>query len=228
LGLSLIDIDLMVGRNFKLAIAVGVLLLGSSIIGPVTAGQKLYRWVGKDGEVHYGDRVPPEEVKLDREVLNEYGVTVKLLPHELTQDERTEMQRQEAIEAAEQKRLRDMNRRDVVLLNTYLSINEIEALRNRRKELLDGQIRVTEVYLTNLRSKLVKLQQNASRFQPYNPDPNAPPIHDRLARELSNTLNSIFVYEQTLTDTRDKQSELVAKFESDIDRFRHLSGMNEP
>ena len=136
------------------------------------------------------------------------------------------LQRQQAIEAAEQKRVRDASQRDIVLLNTYLSVNEIEALRNRRKELLDGQIRVTETYLANLGTKLVKLQKDASRFQPYNPDPNAPPIHDRLAKELSNTLNSILVYEQTLIDTRNKQTQLVAKFASDIDRYRHLRGLN--
>lgn len=215
----------MAGRNFRLVIAVGTLLLGGSAIGPATAAQ-LYRWVDENGEVHYGDRVPPEEVKLDREVLNKYGITVEVLSHELTQEERVALQRQQAIEAAEQKRLRDANQRDRVLLNTYLSIEEIEALRNRRKELLDGQIRVTEVYLANLGTKLTKLQKDASRYQPYNPDPNAPPINDRLAKELSNTLNSILVYEQTLVDTREKKTQLVAKFANDIDRYRHLKSLN--
>ena len=215
----------MAGRNFKLVIAIGALLLGSSMLLPASAA-KLYRWVDENGEVHYGDRVPPEEVKLDREELNKYGVPVRTLSHELTQQEREALKRQQAIEAAEQQRLSDALHRDNVLLNTYLSIGEIEALRNRRKELLDGQIRVTELYLNNLRVKVTKLQKDASRFQPYNPDPNAPPIPDRLAKELSNSLKSILVYEQTLFDTREKNSQLVAKFDSDIDRFRHLSDQN--
>ena len=216
----------MTGRNFTLTIAIGTLLLLGSVIEPATAAQKLYRWVDKNGEVHYGDRVPPEEVKLDREELNSYGIAVKTLPREMTKEEQVEIQRQKAIELAEQKRILAAKQRDVILLNTYLSINEIESLRNRRKDLLDGQIRVTEVYLTNLRSKLTRLQKDASRFQPYNPDPNAPPINSRLARELSNTLNSILVYEQTLIDTREKQTELVEKFASDIDRYRNLRGLN--
>ncbi len=215
----------MAGSFFRLTIAAGIMLIASSIITPATAG-KLYRWVDESGEVHFGDRVPPEEVKLDREVLNKYGITVETLQHELTAEEETELKRLEAITAAELKRKRDASQRDNVLLNTYLSIEEIEALRNRRKELLDSQIQVTEAYLTNLRTKLTKLQKTASHFQPYNPDPNAPPINARLAKELSNTLKSILVYEQTLLSTRDKQTELVAKFESDIGRFRHLRGLN--
>lgn len=215
----------MTGRNFRVTLITGVILLIGCAIEPVLAA-KLYRWVDKNGEVHYGDRVPPEEVKLKREELNKYGVTVKTLSHELSQEEREELKRQQAIEAAEQQRIRDANQRDNVLLNTYLSIDEIEALRNRRRELLDGQIKVTELYLSNLRKKVAKLQKDASRFQPYNPESNAPPIPNRLAKELSNSLKSILVYEQTLADTRDKKAELVAKFDSDIDRFRHLQSQN--
>jgi len=200
----------------------GILLLSNSLLAAGT----LYRWVDEKGEIHYGDRVPPEEVKLDREILNEYGVAVKFLPHELTAEELVTLQRQQAIKAAEQQRIHEADQRDKVLLNTYLSVEEIVALRNRRKELLDGQIHVTEAYLKNLRTKLIKLQTDSARFQPYNPDPNAPPINSRLARELSNTLKSILVYEQTLIDTRSKQTQLVAKFTSDIDRYRHLRGLH--
>jgi len=212
----------MAGRNFILT--VGALLLGGIISSTMAA--QLYRWVDDKGVVHYGDRVPPEATKLDREELNEYGITVKQMPRELTAAERTEFQRKQAIEVAEEQRIRDAQERDVVLLSTYLSVDEIESLRNRRKELLDGQIHVTELYLQNLRTKLTKLQENASRFQPYNPDPNAPPIYDWMAKELSNTLSSILSYEKTLGETRDTQAELVAKFGNDIDRYRHLRGLD--
>lgn len=212
----------MAGRIFKLA--VGALLLGG-IAGSTLAGQ-LYRWVDDKGVVHYGDTVPPEATKLDREELNEYGITIKTMPRELSGAELADFQRKQAIEVAEEKRLRDASERDMVLLNTYLSIEEIESLRNRRNELLDGQIQVTELYLENLRTKLAKLQKDASRFQPYNPDPNAPPIHDWMAKELSNTLNSILSYEKTLNDTRATQADLVAKFDSDIDRYKYLQDLN--
>ena len=215
----------MSGRNFRIVCVASALLLASSALEPVMAA-KLYRWVDENGEVHYGDRVPPEEVKLEREELNEYGVTVRKLSHELSPEEQEALKRQQALEAAETKRLHDLNQRDNVLLSTYLSVKEIEALRNRRRELLEGQIQVTELYLQNLRLKVARLQEDASRFQPYNPDPNAPPIPDRLAKELSNSLKSILVYEQTLDETRVKKSELVAKFDSDIDRFRQLQSQN--
>jgi len=205
---------------------VSLFLLLGSMAAAGNNDAKLYRWVDASGTVHFGDSVPPEFAKTERQIINEHGITVDTLPAEKTDDELAEEARLEALAAAERRRAEEIDQRDSILLNTYLSVDEIEALRNRRKELLDGQIRVTEIYLSNLRQKLKKLQADASRFQPYNSDPNAPPIHDWLAKELSNTLNSIFVYEKTLDDTRVQQTEIVAKFEKDIDRFRLLKGMN--
>jgi len=188
--------------------------------------ERLYRWVDSNGTVHYGDHVPPEYSKQERHIVNEHGIQVETLPAQKTENQLAEEARLEALAEAERRRAAELDQRDSILLSTYLSVDEIEALRNRRKELLDGQIRVTEIYLSNLREKLRKLQSDASRFQPYNPDPNAPPIHDWLAKELSNTLNSILVYEKTLDDTRVQQTEIVAKFDKDIDRFKSLKDMN--
>ncbi len=191
----------------------------------VQAGQT-YRWVDENGTVHFSDSIPAEFSKTDRHLLNAHGITVGLLPREQTSDELAEQARARALADSDRRHADDLIRRDNVLLSTYLSVNEIEALRNRRKELLDGQILVTEIYLGNLRNKLDGLQEDASRFQPYNSDPNAPPIHNWLARALSNTLNSILVYEKMLNDTRLQQGQLVAKFDKDINRFMTLKGLN--
>ena len=205
----------------KICAAAVLLLAMTSWSQPAVAGE-MYRWVDGEGQVHYGDSVPPEYSKTYREVLNERGITIDTLPREPTAAEIAAAAH--AAKIAEQERLKaeELKTRDRVLLNTYLSIDEIQALRDRRKELLDGQIRVTEVYLASLHEKLAKLQKDASRFQPYNSDPDAPLIHDWLAKELANTMNSILVYDQALINTRSQQLELIAKFESDIERFEEL------
>jgi len=210
--------------NFQRVFVVTITVL-AACAGTAIAGE-LYRWVDSEGTVHFGDSVPPEYSKTDRQVLNERGVTIKELPREKSAEELEADKRADAIDDAERRRQLEDEQRDAVLLSTYLSIAEIEALRNRRKELLDGQIRVTEVYLLNLREKLLKLQKDAARFQPYNSDPNAPPIHDWLAKELADTLDSILVYQQTLADTQAQKGEMVAKFDADIHRFKALKGLN--
>lgn len=212
--------------NKSRAIA-GIALFFLLAVSPAAfAVEEIYRWVDENGTVHFGDSVPPKYAKNDRDIVSDQGVKLKTLRGERTAEERAAEERQAAIEKQKQDRIDAERQRDEVLLSTYLSVAEIEALRNRRKELLDGRIRVTEIYLSTLRDKLTKLQKDASRFQPYNTDPDARPIHENLARELSNTLNSIIVYEKTLAETHNQQTQMVAKFDSDIDRFRELKGLN--
>lgn len=188
------------------------------------AQPKLYRWVDENGVVHYGDHIPPEYANTDRDILNTHGIAVGFEEGEITAEERAEMERV-AAEAAEAERIRtDRVRRDRMLLETYLSVADIEDLRDRRLELVGAQIKVTELYLTNLRKRLLGLQEEADRYKPYNAAPDAPQIPDYLALDLSRTLASINLYERTLSRTRSEQEQVRAAFDLDIERFRELKG----
>jgi len=188
------------------------------------ATSKLYRWTDDKGVVHYGDTVPPEYAKQDRSVLNSQGVNVGFEQGELTPEQRAEKARL-AAEAEQAKHQREeAARRDKTLLETYISVSDIEDLRNRRLELLEGQIKVTELYLANLRKRLVSLQDEASNYKPYTTRDNAPQIPDNLALDISRTAGSINLYEQTLSRTRSDQETVRNSFDSDIRRFKELKG----
>ena len=202
-----------------------LLALCLALLGSLALGQgRLYRWVDDDGVVHYGDHVPPQYASRNRDLLNTQGVTVGSEVGALTDEERAEIARLAAMdEQARQARMEDA-RRDQVLLDTYLSVSEIERLRDRRLELLEAQIKVTEHYLSNLRKRLGRLQREASDYKPYSDNPDAPEVPEALGLELSRTIASISLYEQTLTQSRVEQDELSEAFAQDIERFRELKG----
>jgi hypothetical protein len=185
---------------------------------------KLYRWTDDKGVVHYGDSIPPEYAKQDRNVLNNQGVSVGFEQGELTPEQRAEKERQAAEAAKAQAQREEVARRDKTLLATYISVSDIEDLRNRRLELLEGQIKVTELYLTNLRKRLVTLQDEASNYKPYTTRENAPQIPENLATDISRTVASINLYEQTLAHTRSDQETVRNSFDNDIRRFKELKG----
>jgi hypothetical protein len=185
---------------------------------------KLYRWTDDKGVVHYGDSIPPEYAKQDRSVLNSQGVNVGFEQGELTPEQRAEKERKAAEAAQAQAQREEAARRDKTLLATYISVSDIEDLRNRRLELLEGQIKVTELYLTNLRKRLVMLQDEASNYKPYTTRENAPQIPENLATDISRTVASINLYEQTLAHTRSDQETVRNSFDNDIRRFKELKG----
>lgn len=205
-------------------LVVAALALPSLSDGQSSGGTRLYKWRDRNGVMQYGDKIPPEYANVDRNLLNEDGVQVGFEEGEVTPEERAVIEERERELAAEQRRKVEIAQRDRMLLDTYLSVSDIEDLRDRRLELLESQIKVTELYLGNLRKRLIRLQDEASVFKPYTVKPDAPQVPENLALDLSRTTASISLYEQTLSRTRADQKTLRESFDKDIARFRELKG----
>jgi hypothetical protein len=185
-------------------------------------GHKLYRWVDKQGIVHYGDSIPAEYAELERQVVNEHGITVDVM-----QAKKTEEQLAEEARLAEIRKEIELQRRaDQALLATYLTVDEIVMHRDRRVELFQAQSRVTELYLRNLHRRLDSLRTEAANFRPYSADPDAPEIDPDLAEDLATTLATIERHQENLRRFREDEQNIVARFDGDIDRFKELKGLN--
>jgi hypothetical protein len=205
-------------RTLLLTAATLLVLAQAALAAP---DQKLYRWVDKDGNVHYGDSVPAEYAELDKQVVNEHGVTLDILRGKKSDEELAAEKRADELRA--QRELR--RRQDQALLATYLSIDEIVMHRDRRVELFQAQARVTELYLRNLEKRLVSLQEEASRFLPYSEDEDAPMIDPALATDIATTTETIARHELNLERFQKDEQNIVARFDGDIDRFKALKGL---
>ena len=152
----------------KLLLSAVLLALLAGGAGAQTDKQKkLYRWVDKNGQVHYGDSVPAEYAEQDRDVLNSQGVKVGREEGTITPEEA-------AAKAAEDKAARDEQKRklrDRVLLQTYQSVQELEVLRDNRLDLVDAQLTIQEQSLSNLRAQRAQIERMASRYAPANTEP---------------------------------------------------------
>lgn len=200
-----------------------VLMIFCLSAGAAAAQQsKLYRWVDEDGVVHYGDSIPAKYAELERQVVNEHGITVGVMHAKKTEEELAEDARLEELRVEEELQ----RRRDQALLATYLTIDEIEMHRDRRVELFQAQARVTELYLRNLQRRMDSLREEASKFRPYSEDPDAPMIDPDLADDIAQTKATIGRHEENLRKFESDEQNIVARFDGDIDRFKELKGLN--
>jgi hypothetical protein len=211
-------------RTGAVVLLIAALVLPSDSNAQQGTERKMYKWTDENGIVHYTETIPPEYANRDREVLNDQGVRVATEEGEVTPEERAELERRAAIAESERQERLDVARRDRMLLETYISVTDIEDLRDRRIELLGSQIKVTDLYLGNLRKRLVTLQEEASNYKPYTTKPDAPQIPENMAAEMSRTVELIKIYETTLARTRADQQKLRESFDKDIARFRELKG----
>jgi hypothetical protein len=205
------------------AISVVAFLSFLSLAAGAAETERVYKWVDEDGQIHYGDSIPPEFSDLPKQVLNDHGITVDHLEGRKTPEQIAAEQK--ARELALQKELQ--NRADQALLQTYLSVDEIVMHRDRRIELFQAQSRVTELYLRNLERRLTKLKRDASRYRPYSDDPDAPLIEPDLVADINETQSTISRHQENLLKYQSDEQQMIARFEGDINRFKTLKGVRE-
>lgn len=184
--------------------------------------EAFFRCKDAKGQTYYGDRMPPQCQGLDTEVLNERGTVLRVIDG--TQALAARAERRTA-EEAEKKKRDAAALRDRMLVESYLSVQEIERLRDQRITLLDTQLRIAEQNIVSLREREKRLMQQAQRFKPYNDKPNAPPLPDHIAEEMVGTVNGIAVTQQNMADKHAEQQQLQAQFADDIKRFKELKGI---
>lgn len=204
-------------RKFILIIA----LFALSSTAAAREEKKVFKWEDEDGNVYYGDSIPAEFSERPKEVLNDQGVAVDAIEGKKTEEQLEEEARLERIRVAQELQ----QRADQALLNTYLSVEEIEMHRDRRVELFQAQAKVTELYLRNLSGRLESIRSEASRYQPYSQDSNAPMIPDELATDLRVTKDTIARHESNLKKYERNEREIIERFDRDIARFKILKGI---
>jgi glycerol-3-phosphate cytidylyltransferase-like family protein len=215
-------------------VASGALLLTVAVLGALLAGvadaavkkrnpkalttEEAYRCKAANGRTYVSQVIPAECMDLDVEVLDETGRVVRVIPGRQSLEEIAQQKAaEEARKAAAQ--------RDKTLLATYLTVADIERLRDQRIDLLEQQNVVTRQYIANLRAREARLMQSVQRFRPYSPKPNAPVLPEQIASEIVNTVKGLQVYEQELAKNTSERERLTREFGADIQRFKELKGI---
>src|SRR5688500_1291171 len=129
-----------------------------------STAEAYYRCKDAKGQALYGDRMPPGCQGQDTEVLNAHGSVLRIIEGDKTREARI---LREVGENKEKALRQEREQRDRMLLETYLSVADIERLRDQRIELLVAQHRVTEQTVANMRERQSRLEQQIARFKPY-------------------------------------------------------------
>ena len=212
----------MLVKHLVWILCASVLLMSVTVAAnqPSTGSpKKMYKWVDEQGLTHYGDHIPPEYASQEQHVINAQGIEVQRLDAQKS-PEQLALEDQLKLEEA-QRASRDKN-----LLNTYVTVQEIEHLRDQRLTLLSDQIKVTTQFLGILDGKLKKLRTSSMRFKPYSTDPNAPPMSDQVAEDLVRVGYDIRTQEENLRVKRTEEAVMTKQFETDITRFKELKGIH--
>ncbi|MFN2339473.1 MAG: DUF4124 domain-containing protein [Gammaproteobacteria bacterium] len=194
--------------------------LGAGLPGAAQAG--LYKWTDEQGNVHYGDRIPPQYAEKEQRRLNEQGITVEVKERAKTPAELAEEQRLAKVEAEQAELRRQQRERDRILLDTFSNEDEIIMTRDGKVSAIDAIIRVTLGRIENLRGRLAELTTRAANLER-----SGKAVPENLHDDIRSARQQIENNESYIVQKEEEQQETRAKYEADIQRFRELMRLRE-
>jgi hypothetical protein len=191
---------------------------GLSLLFSVWAqAANLYRYTNAEGVTVVDYQVPAEYVRNGYEILNADGMVVRVVPRELSPEEKKMLNAQQELEAAasaEEQRLREW---DESLLLRYSTVEDIEAARERA-------LRDLRIRLSILKSNKRSLKQQVETYQAQAADMERSGQEVDVARisAIENIQAEIASTERSINERSREIEEVSAAYQKDIDRFGML------
>lgn len=179
--------------------------------------RQLYRYRNAEGVVVLGYQVPVDAVAGGYEVLNKEGMVVKVVPRELTPEERKEKDaeaRREEEAKAEQERLREW---DESLLLRYSTVADIEDAKHRALGELQIRMSILRGNRRGLKQKVENYQAQAADLERAGRSVDV----ERL-RAIESLQDEIEATERDIVDRQREIEELEQAYAADIERFNML------
>lgn len=202
--------------------ALALTLIAGLSAGPALAA-KLYRWVDDQGNVHYGDKIPPEHVKQERQELNKQGVPVKTIeraktPEELEADRQADEARKE-----EERRQREAEEHDRFLLRNYTTEADIQRARDAKIAGVDNAIQLSRGNLKNLSTQLEAQMERAAQLER-----SGKPVPPEYVKDISETRAQIQLTEEHIRKREGEKDLIRERYAEDQKRFRELISARAP
>lgn len=184
---------------------------------PAAQAGKLYKWVDENGQIRYGDRIPPQYARKSNETLNQQGITIDRKEAAKTPEQIAAAQRLEKARQAAERVQQEKDRKDRILLDTFTNEDEMVLTRDGKIEAIEAIIRVT-----NGRTEKLKLRLSELKTRAANIERSGKPVSEKLNAEISEIRQQIAQNFSYVKSRNSDQQLIREQFEVDIARFREL------
>jgi chromosome segregation ATPase len=195
-----------------------LLLLTALLAASSAFGERMYKWVDANGQVHYSNQLPPEASQRKREVINDQGRTVKIYQAPLTPEEKVEAERLAELNARKKELAEKRANHDRSLLATYSSKKDMYQARDGRISAVESLIQLTNSRISSMQNRQLALTQEAASYER-----SGKKLPASLLSQISNLGNQIERYEEYVEDKKREVEDIRTQFDSDIKRYTELT-----
>jgi hypothetical protein len=183
---------------------------------------KLYKWTDERGNVHYSDRIPPQEVTRAHTHLNQRGVTVDKVDRAKTAEELRAAEEEERLRKEQQALIAKQKAEDDVLRRSFRTEDDIVMTRDGQLMAIDANIRIARGNIKRLKIKLEEMQRDAAAREL-----SGGKISAAFQKDIDNKNQALKSAYQSIVNQEHDKDRIRRSFARDLKRFRELKQLEE-
>ena len=195
-----------------------LVLLTALLPGSEVLAERIYKWIDENGEIQYGDSVPPRYSTTERSVMNDQGRTVKVYEAAKTPEQKAAAQVLLQQQAEERKRAEQQAIVDHSLLSTYTSEEDMLMARDSKLASVETLIQLTNSRLESMQKRLNELTNDAAEFER-----SGKKLPQGLVNQMKNIKDQIEHNEEFMKNKQNEKKGIARRFDEDIKRYRELT-----
>ena len=177
---------------------------------PIGVAGGLYRWVDKNGAVHYTDTMPPEAAGWRQDQLDNAGRVLHS----------TQANETPASIAAEEARKREAEKQanyDHYLSETYATVDQIIAVRDDRLGMIDKHLKLAEQMRSKTQGELDALNARADEIKA-----KGKVLDQGLAHQIDAYKSALETDQRSVNEITQQRATVAERYQHDIDRWQTL------
>ena len=182
---------------------------------PATGSGKFFCCTDASGKQVCGDTLPHACYGRAYRELGQSGQTLREVDAPLTAEQRAKRAAEEELRKEEEVRLKEQQRQDQALLNTYANVADIEVMRQRALDEVGSSIKAAETRIAEIRARRKKFEDEAEFYK----KKTLPPEIKKGLLDTEYEIRS----QQSIIEAKNKETGAIqAKYDEDRARFLDL------
>ena len=185
--------------------------------------KKLYKWVDKDGQVHYSDQVPADQIKKKHEELNEQGIVLEKVENARTKEEVLAEREAKLRKIAADKQAAKEEKQRQNIIKAYTNEQEIIRLKEERISALERNIELANQSLSFQKTSKEQLLSMAA-----DNERNGIEVSKALKSRIKIIEEKINYQNKFIQIKKNEIDKVKAKFAKDLEIYRDAVSQTKP
>ncbi|MDH5516500.1 MAG: DUF4124 domain-containing protein [Gammaproteobacteria bacterium] len=178
---------------------------------------ELKKWVDTNGQIHYGDKVPPQYLRKEHKIMNQEGVVIENVPASKTEEQLRAERRQQKINEIQAEKKRQQDFKDRVLIDTYTTERDLLKAREERIGTFTSLIDLTYTIIKSNEEQLQRLLSRKAEFERFEK-----PLPAHMQEQEKILRRQIIDNQGYIDDQKKERDKIMLQFDKDLSRFLYL------